>query len=69
MTCLGENHPAGQPVEECLAAVIFKLLNLLAQGGLGHAQALCGAGKVRFFSDGEEVTELVNLHRYNLSLS
>ena len=41
-------------------------LDLLAQRRLGDAQHLCGAAKMQFFGDGDEVTQMTQFHRISI---
>jgi hypothetical protein len=40
----------------------LEVLHLLAERGLRHVQALCGAGEVSLAGDFDEVAELVEFH-------
>ena len=59
----GGDDAAGEAVEERAAKVGLELFNLLTEGGLGDAQASGGAGEAGLIGDGDEVAELVDLHR------
>ena len=64
---IGKDRPTDQSLEQGLPQAPFELLDLLAQGRLGHMAAFRGAGEVARFRDRDEVSKLRNIHRCCLS--
>ena len=59
---LGEDGGAGAAGDEGDAELLFELLDLAGQGGLGDVQAGGGAGEGALLGDGHEVLEVAELH-------
>ena len=63
---LGHHDRAGEAIEQSLIHLRFQLLNLLTERRLSDTFTSSRARKAAFFSDSNEVTELMNLHWKNL---
>ncbi len=59
---IGETHSLAVPVEEEGIELVFHLLDGATEGGLGDAQAGGGFGEAEFFGDGDEVSQLAEVH-------
>ena len=60
-----EVNPAGGPVEQLDAELIFQLADLLGERWLGHMQALGGAAEVPLLGDCDEVVQLADVQRWS----
>jgi hypothetical protein len=61
-TGIGEADPFSVAVEENGPEVVFHFLDGATERGLGDAQAGSGFGEAEFFGDGDEVSELPEVH-------
>jgi hypothetical protein len=59
---LGQLDGAARPDQERPAQLAFQVLDLLRERRLGDAEALRGAPEVPLLGDGDEVTEVAQLH-------
>ena len=59
---LGQDDRAREAIEQALIHLRFQLLNLLTERRLSDTFTSSRARKAAFFSDSNEVTELMNLH-------
>ena len=55
-------NPSGNPVEQGAARFLFQLGDNVGHGGLGHIQALGGAGEAALLADGAEHFQLAQVH-------
>ncbi len=60
---LSEPDTAAEPIEKLRAEIFFELEHLLGERRLRDVAALGGAAEAARFSDGADVTELVEFHR------
>jgi hypothetical protein len=50
------------PVKEFNTEFLLQLAYLLTQGGLADVETDCGAAEMKFFSHGDEVTQMPEVH-------
>ena len=59
---LGELHPSATPLKQRRLQLLFEVLHLAAERGLGHAQSRRRMGKVQFFSHRNKVAQVSQFH-------
>ncbi|MCY1182798.1 hypothetical protein D9M73_233760 [compost metagenome] len=63
----GQGDAAVGAVEQARADFLFQRLDLLAQRRLGNAQLSGGAAEMQLLGDGDEVTQVTQLHMIRLT--